>query len=173
MDFFYGTSPPAEYQPFAWIADTATLVQGVCWAINYGNAIYRSVKDRTYGMAILPLCCNLSWEFVYTVIYRSQNVYEHIVISTWLILNVIMMGCAIKFAPNEWGHAPLVQRTLPFIFLAGTIAFVMGQLALAATVGPGLAMNWAGAFCYVLLTIGSLCQLMTRGSSRGVSYTMW
>lgn len=173
MDYFYGTSPPPEYERYAWIVDAATLVQGLLWALNYGEASYRSIKDRTYGMAIFPLCCNYAWELVYTLIYSSQNKYERIIMTTWLILNSVMMGCAIKFAPNEWIHAPLVKRNIPFIFLAGVAAFVIAQLALAATVGPGLAMNWVAALCYLLLTIGSLCQLMTRGSSRGVSYTMW
>ncbi|OGE52342.1 hypothetical protein PENARI_c010G02081 [Penicillium arizonense] len=52
-------------------------------------------------------------------------------------------------------------------------ACILGQLAAAATLGPGVAATVVACFCYLLLTVGSLCQLIIRGSSRGTSYTMW
>lgn len=135
--------------------------------------IYHSYKDRTYGMAILPLCCNFAWEFVYSVIYPSHNSAERAVLTTWMILNLFVMYTAIKFAPNEWQHAPLVRQCLPWIFPVAIAAFTAGHLALAATVGVSKAANWGAFLCFELLTSGAVCQLMSRGSSRGASYTIW
>ncbi|KAJ5815881.1 hypothetical protein N7447_008114 [Penicillium robsamsonii] len=167
------SSAPPEYKDVAWIADRALLAQGLGWSINYLAMIYQSRKDRTYGMAILPLCCNFAWEFVYTVVYPSQNPVERAVLTTWMVLNLYLMYTAIKFAPNEWQHAPLVRQSLPVIFPVAIVAFTAGHLALAATVGVAKAANWGAFLCFELLTAGAVCQLMSRGSSRGASYTIW
>lgn len=146
------SSAPPQYREVAGIADWALLAQGLGWSINYLAMIYHSYKDRTYGMAILPLCCNFA---------------------TWMILNLFVMYTAIKFAPNEWQHAPLVRQCLPWIFPVAIAAFTAGHLALAATVGVSKAANWGAFLCFELLTSGAVCQLMSRGSSRGASYTIW
>jgi paspaline synthase len=167
------SSAPPQYREVAWIANWALLAQGLGWSINYLAMIYQSYKDRTYGMAILPLCCNFAWEFVYSVIYPSYNSAERAVLTTWMILNLFLMYTAIKFAPNEWQHAPLVRQCLPWIFFVAIAAFTAGHLALAATVGVAKAANWGAFLCFELLTSGAVCQLMSRGSSRGASYTIW
>lgn len=167
------SSAPPQYREVAGIADWALLAQGLGWSINYLAMIYHSYKDRTYGMAILPLCCNFAWEFVYSVIYPSHNSAERAVLTTWMILNLFVMYTAIKFAPNEWQHAPLVRQCLPWIFPVAITAFTAGHLALAATVGVSKAANWGAFLCFELLTSGAVCQLMSRGSSRGASYTIW
>ncbi|KAG2007964.1 hypothetical protein GB937_008157 [Aspergillus fischeri] len=167
------SSAPPQYREVAWIANWALLAQGLGWSINYLAMIYQSYKDRTYGMAILPLCCNFAWEFVYSVIYPSHNSAERAVLTTWMILNLFLMYTAIKFAPNEWQHAPLVRQCLPWIFPVAIAAFTAGHLALATTVGVGKAANWGAFLCFELLTSGAVCQLMSRGSSRGASYTIW
>ncbi|KAH1712394.1 Cytochrome P450 monooxygenase pyr9 [Aspergillus fumigatus] len=167
------SSAPPQYREVAGIADWALLAQGLGWSINYLAMIYHSYKDRTYGMAILPLCCNFAWEFVYSVIYPSHNSAERAVLTTWMILNLFVMYTAIKFAPNEWQHAPLVRQCLPWIFPVAIAAFTAGHLALAATVGVSKAANWGAFLCFELLTSGAVCQLMSRGSSRGASYTIW
>jgi paspaline synthase len=173
MDWFIGAIPPPEYQAVAWFANVATIIETIGWAINYGDSIHRSVKDRTYGMAIFPMCLNLSWEIVYTLVYPCNDTYQWIMIVTWLLLNPGIMLCAIRYAPNEWQHAPLVRGNIPLIFALTMVACILGQLAAAATLGPGVAATVVACFCYLLLTVGSLCQLIIRGSSRGTSYTMW
>ncbi|KJZ80338.1 hypothetical protein HIM_00188 [Hirsutella minnesotensis 3608] len=167
------SSAPAAYKDVVWMANWALLAQGFGWSVNYLSMIYGSNKDRTYGMAILPLCCNFAWELVYTFIYPSKNPAERLVLTTWMVLNIFVMYTAIKHAPNEWNHAPLVRSHLPWIFFLATSAFTAGHMALAATVGQARAVNWGAFLCFELLTVGAVCQLISRGSSRGTSYTAW
>ncbi|KAF7585128.1 hypothetical protein BBP40_012274, partial [Aspergillus hancockii] len=142
MDFFHGTSPPVEYQQVAWIADLAIYAQAIGWSLSYVEMIYRSINEHTYNMALLGLCSNFAWEFIYAVIYPPQGQPERIMLRTWLTLNIGVMICAIRYSPYEWKHAPLVQKNLLLIIILTTLVFGSGQLALAATVGPGLAANW-------------------------------
>ncbi|KAK6813449.1 Terpene cyclase atmB [Aspergillus parasiticus] len=173
MDGFGSSQAPAAYREVEWIADVFVIGMGIGWVINYVGMVYGSLKGRTYGMAIMPLCCNIAWEIVYGLIYPSKTVYEQGVFISGLTINLGVIYTAIKFGPKEWTHAPLVMHNLPLIFMLGTFGFLTGHLALAAEIGPALAYNWGAAFCQLLLSVGGLCQLITRGNTRGASYTLW
>src|ERR1700741_426005 len=41
---------------------------GVLWTIAYIMIIWRSYKDKTYGVPFVAICTNISWEFVFTFI---------------------------------------------------------------------------------------------------------
>lgn len=173
MDGFNVAQAPPEYLAVKPIADLFVLGMGIGWVINYVGMVYKSFKDQTYGMAIMPLCCNIAWEVVYGVIYPSKSLVEQSVFLAGLTLNFGVMYAAIKFAPNEWTHAPVVMHHLPLIFCLGMLGFLTGHLALAAEIGHSLAYSWGAVVCQLLLSIGGLCQLLCRGSTRGASYTLW
>ncbi|EKJ68993.1 hypothetical protein HYE68_002698 [Fusarium pseudograminearum] len=141
---------PPEYKDVAWIADTCKLLMGIGWTTNYVGMIYKSLKDETYAMALMALCCNFAWELTYALIYPFGSDLE-----------------------IEWGHSPLVLRNLPLIFIICVSGFMSGHVALAAQVGPSLAQAWSAYGCQLLLSVGGLCQLLCRGHSRGASYFLW
>ncbi|KAL3434222.1 hypothetical protein BDV09DRAFT_186019 [Aspergillus tetrazonus] len=173
MDGFDVSQAPPEYHAVKPIADLFILGMGLGWVINYIGMVYRSFQEKTYGMAIIPLCCNIAWEIVYAVIYPSQNVAERGVSLAGLLINFAVIYAAIRFSPNEWAHAPLVRDNLPWIFLVGIFGCLTGHLALAAEIGPPLAYSWGAAICQLLLSIGGLCQLLCRNRTRGASYLLW
>ncbi|KAJ5159368.1 uncharacterized protein N7482_006372 [Penicillium canariense] len=172
MDWFPPPAP-ATYQPYAHIADLAQLGQGLGWGINYALMAYISHRDQTYGMSVLPLCCNFAWEITYAVVYPPHNPIERFNVTLYLVLNVFIMAGAVRFAPREWAHAPFVQRNLFRIFTSATLIFLLAHIALAKTVGVGRAANWGAFFCLDFLVAGAWCQLLGRGSSRGASYGIW
>lgn len=172
MDWFQHPVPTA-YQPYSRLADLAQLAQGIGWAVNYALMAHASYRDQTYGMSLLPLCCNFAWEITYAVIYPPHNPVERFNVTLYLVLNVFIMAGAVRFAPREWAHAPLVQRNLSFIFAGATLIFLLAHVALAKTVGVGRAANWGAFFCLDFLVAGAWCQLLGRGSSRGASYAIW
>nr|A0A140JWT2.1 RecName: Full=Terpene cyclase ptmB; AltName: Full=Penitrem biosynthesis cluster 1 protein B [Penicillium simplicissimum]BAU61559.1 putative membrane protein [Penicillium simplicissimum] len=173
MDGFDVSQAPPEYRSVEPIANLFVLGMGLGWLINYVGMIYQSFKDETYGMAIMPLCCNIAWEIVYSLIYPSKSLTEQGVFIAGLTINIGVMYAAIKFAPKEWSHAPLVMRNLSLIFFLATLGFLTGHLALAAEIGHSLAYSWGAVVCQLLLSVGGLCQLLCRGCTRGASYTLW
>jgi paspaline synthase len=173
MDGFDVSTAPQAYRDIEWIANTFVFLMGVGWCVNYVGMVRSSLQERTYGMAILPLCSNLAWEVVYGVIYPSKSRLEQTVFVSGLLLNVGVMCAAVTFAPCEWHHAPLVQRHLTLIFTLSILLCLSAHLALAAHIGPSLAYSWGAIVCQLLLSIGGLCQLVVRGSTRGGSYTLW
>lgn len=173
MDGFDDTTAPQAYLDIKWIPDTFVALMGLGWSINYVGMVQHSFRDRTYGMAIIPLCNNIGWEIVYAFVYPSKSTMERAVFLTGVSLNLGVMYAAIKFSPREWGHAPLVEQNLAFIFFVGVFACLGGHIALAAEIGPSLAYSWGAVICQILLSVGGLGQLLARNSTRGGSYFLW
>lgn len=170
MDGFDASQSPQQYQNVKPLADLFVLGMGLGWLINYFGMVYTSFKERTYCMAIMPLCCNIAWEIVYCLIHPSKNRLELSITALGLLINLGVMYAAILFSSREWCHAPLVERNLPWIFCVCIIVFITGHLALAAEIGPSLAYSWGAVVCQLLLSVGGLCQLLCRSSTRG---TLW
>ncbi|PYH75095.1 AtmB protein [Aspergillus vadensis CBS 113365] len=173
MDGFDATQAPAAYRDVEPIVNILTLGMALGWLTNYAAMIHISFKEKTYAMGIMPLCCNIAWEFSYGVIYPPKNRLELIVTVIALIVNVAIMYSAIRHSPNDWSHAPLVQRNIRCIFAVCTFGFLTGHIAFAECIGPAVAYTWSAAFCQLLLGTGALCQLLCRGNSRGASYLLW
>lgn len=173
MDGHNSPPPPPEYLEIKWIPDTFVFLMGLGWCVNYIEMVRLSFRDKTYGMAIIPLCCNLAWEIVYTFVYPSRSTAEKFVFLTGFMINTAVVYAAIRFSPREWGHAPLVQQHLPLIFAIGFWACLVGHLALAAEIGPTLAYSWGAVICQILLSVGAFAQLLVRGNTRGGSYASW
>nr|WGJ63576.1 terpene cyclase [Aspergillus striatus] len=173
MDGYDVSQAPPEYHAVKPLVDSLILGMGLGWMINYLGMVYQSFREETYGMAIIPLCCNIAWEIVYAVIYPSKDSHERGVFFGGLIINLAIIYAAIRFSPNEWAHAPLVRDNLRWIFLVGILVFLTGHLALVAEMGFSLAYLWSAAFCQVVLSLGGLCQLLCRNRTRGASYLLW
>ena len=173
MDGFDVSSAPQAYLQHKWIPDTFVVLMGLGWTVNYVGMVRYSFRDRTYGMAIIPLCCNIAWELVYTFVHPSKSIVERAVFLVGLTINTGVMYAAIKYAPTEWSHAPLVRRFIRPIFAVGILACLAGHLALAAEIGASLAYSWGAVICQLLLSVGGLGQLLARGSTRGGSYGIW
>ncbi|UZP40189.1 hypothetical protein NXS19_008005 [Fusarium pseudograminearum] len=155
---------PPEYKDVAWIADTCKLLMGIGWTTNYVGMIYKSLKDETYAMALMALCCNFAWELTYALIYPFGSDLEMYVHFSGLMLNCGVMYTAVKNAHREWGHSPLVLRNLPLIFVICVSGFMSGHVALAAQVGPSLAQAWSAYGCQLLLSVGGCANCCVEGT---------
>jgi len=160
---------PLAYQNVAWVRDYALLAQGSLWTIHYAQMVYYSFRDKSYGMALIPLCNNFAWELVYALIYPADDPGQLAVMYAWLGLNLAVMYSAVKFAPNEWSHAPFVRDNMALLIFLGTVTLTFGHVALAQTMGPDQAVFWSAMVCQIVLSVGCFLQLVSRGSSRALS----
>ena len=173
MDPYYALSSPLSSQTVEVVANILRILCAVSWNTCYIAMVYRSFQDKTYSNAIIPLCNNLAWEFVYGIFYCPNIFFMRVMNLGWFILNLGVIYAAIKFSRNEWKHAPLVERNLPLIFAIGIIGLTAGHFALAAQLGPHISFIWSAKGCQLVLSTGAVSQLLARGSTRGGSYTIW
>ncbi|RAL12394.1 uncharacterized protein BO97DRAFT_344723 [Aspergillus homomorphus CBS 101889] len=171
IDETYSSFGLSDDEP--WVLTFLRVCTCVGWLANYMGMIYKSFRDRTYGMALMPLCCNIACEFVYGVIHAPDCPLYQIIFLCWFVLNCAVIVAAIKFAPREWRHAPLVQQNIGWIFALSIVFWTTAHLAIVAQVGATEGAAWSSWFCQLFLSAGCLCQLIVRGSSRGTSLWIW
>lgn len=77
------------------------LGSGLFWMATYVLIIRRGFLDRTYGMPLVALCTNLSWEFIFSFVYPhvAPYIYTNVV---WLSLDVVILIQFLKFGPSEF-----------------------------------------------------------------------
>ncbi|MBI4674434.1 MAG: hypothetical protein HY741_22550 [Chloroflexi bacterium] len=75
---------------------TALLASGLFWTLTYVLIIVRGFQDRTYGMPLLALCANISWEFIFAFVLPQPRpqVYVNYV---WFGLDCIILFQLLKY----------------------------------------------------------------------------
>jgi hypothetical protein len=106
------------------------LGPGFFWTLTYILVIRRSFLDQTYGVPLVALCTNISWEFIFSFVHppggpAGFHYCEYIV---WFSLDAIILFTLLKYGPRE------------FVALSKVVFYAMVGLALVA------------AFCTVLFT---------------------
>jgi hypothetical protein len=75
------------------ISNTLKLGSGLFWTITYLLIIIKGSREKTYGMPMVALCANISWEFIFSFIipHKSPQLY---IDYCWLFFDV---GILIQF----------------------------------------------------------------------------
>lgn len=164
---------------------------GGLWTISYVLYVYESFRSRSYGMPLFAICLNFAWETVYTF-YVADLPLERFAFSQWLVINIGMAYCMIKFAKYEWAHSPVVIRHMGTIFAVMLTGTMLGHWTFAkwwieneigrrdgkfykGVIGADITELgfWSAILCQSYLSASSLCQLVVRQHSGGVSWAIW
>ncbi|KAL5334676.1 hypothetical protein BJX70DRAFT_349798 [Aspergillus crustosus] len=155
------------------ISEILKVVAAVGWSANYIGMVHRAWKDQIPSIGILPLCCDIGWEFVYAWVYPAASSHWQGVVRVWFFLHTAVLLATLRFARNDWEPTPLGRRHIVLIYILTILAFGAGQSALAAEIGPALGFHWGGALCQFLSSSCGVAQLLCRGNTRGASYFIW
>jgi hypothetical protein len=159
-----------------WDVNTpATIVAGiiadVLWMLAYVFAIRAGFRDHTYGVPMLAVCLNFSWEFVFSIIIRPNSKLRLTLTLLWLAIDSVILYQLLR-----WGAAdqlPAIQRHFVPVVIGTLILAVIGHLTFYRTYeDPGgqedaFAINLIMSVLFVFLFLG-------RPDMRGLSYaTAW
>lgn len=154
-------------------AEFLRILAGICWTLNYFSILYTSWKDKLPSTGIFPLCCDIAWEFVYAFIYPRASAHWQGGVKVWFFVHCIVIVFITRYAPSEWSDIPLIKRNIYFVYGLVTTGFVAAQLAFAAEIGPELGFFYGGVLCQTLASLGPICQILTRNTTRGASLLTW
>ncbi len=138
---------------------------GVLWTLAYLLMIRRGFLDRTYGMPLVALCANLSWEFIFSLVY-PHDLPQRAVNVVWFSFDLVILLQLLLYGPREFADLP---RRAFYAALA---------LALATSFGAVLAVTYEfddfdgvySAFGQnLMMSILFIAMLRSRGSLRGQS----
>jgi hypothetical protein len=145
--------------------DAIMVGSGVLWTLAYLLIIRRGFLDRTYGMPLVALCANLSWEFIFSFVY-PHDLPQRAVNVVWFSFDLVILLQLLLYGPREFADLP---RRAFYAVLA---------LALATSFGAVLAVtlefdDFDGAYSAfgqnLMMSVLFIAMLRSRGSLRGQS----
>ncbi len=77
------------------------LGMGIFWIITYILIIKRGFQDKKYGMPMVAICANISWEFIFTFIY-PQNDLQKIITLLWFLLDIVILLQYLRYGRQEY-----------------------------------------------------------------------
>ncbi len=138
---------------------------GVLWTLTYLLIIRQGFLDRTYGMPLVALCANLSWEFIFSFVY-PHDLPQRAVNVAWLSFDLVILLQLLGQGPREFAALP--RR----------LFYAMFALALATSFCAVLAVtlefdDFDGVYSAfsqnLMMSILFIAMLYSRRSLRGQS----
>lgn len=173
MDSFDVTKAPLAFQEWRNTFWFCTMYTNVAWTIVYVGLIQKSMQDRSYAMPFFSQCCNIAWEITFGFVCPTDHWLVTLCFRLAVIVNSLVVYTTIRYGAREWDYAPLVKRNLGMIYVLGIGVAITGQIQIAKQLGRSKACFIIAICLQVVLSVGSLCQLLVRGSTRGFSFTLW
>ena len=141
---------------------------GVLWTLAYLLMIRRGFLEGTYGMPLVALCANLSWELIFSFVH-PHDLPQRAVNIVWLSFDLVILFQLLLYGPREFADLP--RRLFHAAF----------ALALATAFGAVLALtleldDFDGAYSAfgqnLMMSILFVMMLYSRGSLRGQSVSI-
>ncbi len=147
--------------------DSLLVTSGFFWTLAYLLIICQGYRDKTYGMPLVALCANLSWEFVFSVIapHSAPQIYVNVI---WLGFDVVIAVQLLRYGPQEWNLKPTFFYGLFAISLSAALPAIYFICLEFSELD-----QWSGAYAAfgqnLMMSILFLELLRSRGDLRGQS----
>jgi hypothetical protein len=69
-------------QPTTNIVHLFQITSGITWTYTSGQVLRCGFSDQTFGMPLAALAANLSWEFIFSLVFPHETPQRYINI-TW------------------------------------------------------------------------------------------
>ncbi|OCL25379.1 hypothetical protein U472_13590 [Orenia metallireducens] len=149
--------------------DIVLLLQlgcGLFWSLTYLLIIVKGFHDRTYGMPILAICANISWEFIFSFIipHPSPQLYINII---WFILDSIILFQFLYFGKADFKET-FYQKYFYSIFLITLVISFLSILLISYEFNDNLG-KYAAFGQNLMMSILFITMLVRRGNLAGQS----
>ncbi|PRX17798.1 hypothetical protein BX659_1481 [Orenia metallireducens] len=149
--------------------DIVLLLQlgcGLFWSLTYILIIVKGFQDRTYGMPMLAICANISWEFIFSFImpHPSPQIYINII---WFLLDLIILFQFLYFGRETFKEI-FYQSFFYYIFLITLIISFLTILLISYEFNDNLG-KYAAFGQNLIMSILFITMLVRRGNIAGQS----
>ncbi|MEO4054454.1 hypothetical protein [Solibacillus sp. CAU 1738] len=77
------------------------LGMGLFWIVTYMLIIFRGFRDQAYGMPMVAICANISWEFIFAFIYPINDLQQKITM-IWFALDIVILMQYLIYGRKEF-----------------------------------------------------------------------
>lgn len=142
------------------------LGSGLFWTIAYILIIRRGFKDKYYGMPVIALCANVSWEFIFSFVIphsKPQIFIDYV----WLTFDLGILAQYIWLGKKEFPDFFPKSFFLPAFLLTLACAF-LGVLAISLEFDDKHGI-YAAFAQNLMMSVLFIYFLLKRNSSAGQS----
>jgi hypothetical protein len=154
--------PPQELHSTAF--EAMSIASGSFWLIAYALIIRRGFLDRSYGMPLVAVCVNISWEFIFTMLIAHEAPQSYINLG-WLLLDVFILAQVLMYWRSDF---PKLDEV---VFYPFTVAALLASFGLIYTMA--MEFDHCGAYSALgqnfLMSILFMIMLFQRNSLMGQS----
>jgi len=145
-----------------WLG-VVNILGDLLWLVAYILIIRQGFKDRTYGVPMLCIALNFTWEFIYAVDFPFPVHLVEILRWAWLLCDVVIVYQLFRYGRDHQNIPPIKQYFYPFC-VAMFVSAYLGQLSFHYTFGD----KWGVHDAYMInLVMSILFVFMYFGRTRG------
>ena len=150
------------------VQSSLTLMSGICWTTVYILIIYRSFKDKIYGMPFWALAFNVSWEFIFSLLLVSNPLaLQAIINNVWFAFDIIVMIAYILYGKKDWPITVSKKWFYPYLILVLAVSFLFVYL-LSVELDHSRGM-YAAFIQNLMMSVLFIRMLLRRGNKSGQS----
>ncbi|MHB8627169.1 MAG: transmembrane-type terpene cyclase [Aggregatilineales bacterium] len=149
------------------------IASGICWTLVYILIIKRSIQDKTYGMPMWALCANISWEFLFSFVWRVKPPQSYVNLA-WFAFDLTIVVLFLRFGRTEFRGTVLERWFYPMAALCFVVSFaavfsITYQFEVVAT--PQEVDGRYAAFAQnLMMSVLFITMLVSRNSLKGQSF---
>ena len=145
--------------------NTLIIIGGVFWSLTYILIIRRGIIDRTFGMPLVALCANISWEGAFSFIV-PQSLTQLYINYAYFILDLFIVFQFLRYGKSEFND------------ISNKMFYAVFLLALVTSFGLILSItyefkDWQGSYAAfgqnLMMSVLFIAMLFSRGNLRGQS----
>ena len=143
------------------------------WVVAYILIIRKGMRDRAYGVPLVAIALNFTWEIYYTLIHPVPGAAFRVIGALWLLLDVLIVYQLLRFGREE--QRPQIRRAFyPIVIGTMVLAFTghvyfhdwISRLGVFTDEGSGT----SGILINVVMSVLFVFMALDRPNSRGLSY---
>ncbi|HUP20243.1 MAG TPA: hypothetical protein VM778_09860, partial [Gemmatimonadota bacterium] len=105
----------------------------VLWLVAYILFIRAGFRDRTYGVPLLAVCLNFTWELWFAVLHPPAGVAARVTHGGWFLLDALIVWQVIRYGRNEQ-TIPEIRRWFYAVLVGTMLLCLVGQVTLHSQV---------------------------------------
>lgn len=146
-------------------------VGAACWLGAYIVTIVQSFRERTYGLPLLAICLNFTWEFMDTFTLSDPILLWKVIDYLWFAMDVLIVYQLFRFGRSEQKIAE-VRRGFYWIVALTLLGAFVGQYAWVTTFHDTLGLVLAFVINFVMSALFITFFFDRRDSLRGLSLSV-
>lgn len=151
-----------------------TVLGDLCWAIAYVLIIVQCFRQRTYGLPLVAIAMNFTWELQYSLVQPPRCDDGSVdMVKAGMILAWAALDAVIVFQLFRWGRAQQaideIQKHFPLIVVGSLLLAAAGNLAFARF-HPDEAAPLSGLIINFVMSLLFIFLLFARPALQGIGW---